>query len=678
MFRMRWKYYDLVLLCALLLQPLYGHAFTVSTEVPGSLAPMRQHDAFEVTPSLMHYARREPLPAPQARLMATFFQRFTNNWQVAWDERSDRPHLIQGVGVPLLPGAGNKLQMADLGLPAGQSLDMDLVEQQLRQFINAYMPLFRVAQQDLRRHPDSTAYGPDARLWLVDFEVLHQGIPIRGAKVFFRINHGNIVQFGTELVGDIALDVRPRVSGPEAATRVLQDAGVGSPTAVDVLNGGVLKIYPALTASERPGKRYSGPQGAGYTYRLVREVDFRLPGDGRTYRGVIDAQSGALLELLDLTQYIAAEVSGGIYPMTNSDPEEVRPFATTSVSNHGSQVTDQDGLYNYTGGLAFAGLRGPLVKTNDTCGFSLATHFRDGNIDFGTSDGTDCTTPGVGGPGNTHASRNSLYHLTSIKHTAMELLPTNTWLQATLRANTNRRSACNAFWNGESVNFFRSSDVCSNTGEIAAVLYHEWGHGLDENTGGAASDGGSGEAVGDTFAFLQTQHSCIGSNFQPGVPCHNCGSTGCTGVRDLRPFASGGAATIARPDTVTDSAGIDCDRFRCPATCRGPMGYECHCESYIASTAIYDLTQLLGFDAMQDLWYGSLFPTKSAYQVVEGGTCNPAAQVDGCGASNWYTVFLAIDDDDGNLANGSPNACRIWDAFDAHGIACGSRPVCTR
>jgi hypothetical protein len=52
--------------------------------------------------------------------------------------------------------------------------------------------------------------------------------------------------------------------------------------------------------------------------------------------------------------------------------------------------------------------------------------------------------------------------------------------------------------------------------------------------------------------------------------------------------------------------------------------------------------------------------------------------VDGCAATNWYTVYLAADDDDGNLANGTPNACRIWDAFSAHGIACGSRPVCTQ
>jgi hypothetical protein len=115
------------------------------------------------------------------------------------------------------------------------------------------------------------------------------------------------------------------------------------------------------------------------------------------------------------------------------------------------------------------------------------------------------------------------------------------------------------------------------------------------------------------------------------------------------------------------------------------MGYEGHCESYIASSANWDLAQQLitrygttaGWAAMDAIWYKSLTPSKSAYRLVSGGTCNPAAVVDGCGSTNWYTVYLTADDDDGNLANGTPNACRIWDAFNAHGIACGTRPTCT-
>jgi len=116
------------------------------------------------------------------------------------------------------------------------------------------------------------------------------------------------------------------------------------------------------------------------------------------------------------------------------------------------------------------------------------------------------------------------------------------------------------------------------------------------------------------------------------------------------------------------------------------MGYEGHCESYIASTANWDLARNLvaaygngaGWNEMESLWFGSMQASQSAYRVTSGGQCYPYASVDGCGSSNWYTVFLAVDDDDGNLSNGTPNAGRIWDAYKAHGIACGAtRPDST-
>jgi hypothetical protein len=51
-------------------------------------------------------------------------------------------------------------------------------------------------------------------------------------------------------------------------------------------------------------------------------------------------------------------------------------------------------------------------------------------------------------------------------------LPSNTWLQGRLIANTNIDNSCNAYWNG-SVNFYRKGGNCGNTGEIAGIFDHE-------------------------------------------------------------------------------------------------------------------------------------------------------------------------------------------------------------
>ncbi|HEX7180287.1 MAG TPA: hypothetical protein VF756_00485 [Thermoanaerobaculia bacterium] len=633
----------------------------------------------EVQPSLVTLPRGQANALEHTR---RFFAHHSDDWEVRFDTRGNRPNVIEGVGVPLLPGRGNSL--------AGDGeVTLADVEARLRGFMDELPELLAVSQDQLRLNASASAnVGPDRQLWFVEFQQVRDSIPVDGASVYFRINEGNIIQFGAERIGDVHVSTRAQVTREEAFAAALKAVGARVSEISEVVNAGELKIFPALTLGERPGERYNGSAGRGYRHLLGWELAFRRTGDDTTYQAVVNAHNGKVLRLVDLNDY--AQVTGGIYPQTNTDTEVVRGFPFANVSNGTTKVTDAGGNYTYGGGTATVTLNGRYIRMTDNCGAISKSDSSTGNIAFGTSGGTNCTTPGSGGAGNTHASRTGYYHLTNINRKAAGYLPGNTWLNGTLTSNMNINSTCNAFWNGSTVNFYRSGGGCSNTGEIAAVFLHEWGHGMDTNSGGAASDKGTGEAVGDTFAFLETKSGCIGPNFRPGVNCTNC--TNCTGVRDVKEFSLQGTKTIARPSTIADNNGINCDRYACPynvnffSPYQGPMGYQGHCESHIASSANWDLAQALvarygttaGWAAMDAIWYKSLTPSKSAYRVASGGKCNPNAVVDGCGSSNWYTVFLAADDNDGNLSNGTPNACRIWDAFNAHGISCGSRPVCTQ
>jgi hypothetical protein len=647
-------------------------------------------EELEVQPSL------ETRPRGSAKALSDpslqrFFAFQSSAWEVRWDTRSGRPNLIEGAGIPLLPGHGNKLALADLELAHVDGPDLKDVETRVRAFLDEVPELLNVSGFDLRLDPGSTVnVGEERQLWFVELQQFHRGVPVEGAKVYFRVNNGNIVQFGAERVAEVRTSTVPKIDRAAALATAVQALGFQAADLEELLDPGTLKLVPALTAGERPAETYKGAPGRGYRHLLVWEVAFRRAGDAATWQAKVDARTGRLLSLVDGNDYATAQVTGGIYPVTNTDPEEVRPLPFVNVANGSAKVSNLAGNYIYSGGTATVTLAGKYVRIADQCGPISKSDGAAGNIDLGTGGGTDCATPGTGGPGNTHAARTGYYHLTNINRKAARFLPGNAWLNRPLTANMNVNKTCNASWNGTTVNFFRSGNGCSNTGEIAAVFLHEWGHGLDQNTGGAAPDKGTGEAVGDTFAFLATRDSCIGRNFQPGITCHNCDNA-CTGVRDVASFATGGGHTIARPSTVTSPTGLDCGRVRCPYSVfispyQGPMGYEGHCESYIASSANWDLARQLvarwgdtaGWARMEALWYKSLTPSKSAYQVASGGKCNPAAWVNGCGSGNWYTVFLAADDDDGNLANGTPNGCRIWDAFKPHGIACGKRPACTQ
>ncbi|MBO9662666.1 GEVED domain-containing protein [Dokdonella sp.] len=622
---------------------------------------------------------------------AEFLQRQGGSWELRWDRRSDRPNLIQGSGVPLLPGKGNSLTAASLGLAADATIDLAVVETKLRDFIAANDDLLQTRGLEFRLDPASTAYGKGDTHWFVEFAQYAGGVRVDRANLFFRISHGNVVQFGEEMVAPVRVDTRPSIARADAFKAAWQELAFPAGTeVVETREAGELVLLPGAPSGEKTAEIYTGATGAGYVHRLAWRFVFRVNDDDVTYQVLFDAHTGSVIEVRNLAVYADATVSGGIYPTTNTDPEVVEPMPFAAVTNGGAKVTDALGIYDYSGGAATTALDGKYFKMSDNCGAISLSNSTDGNLALGTSGGTDCVTPGVGGAGNTHASRTGFYHLTNINRKAATYHPTLPWLASKVTANMNVNDQCNAGWDGTTVNFFKSGGGCSNTGEIAAVFLHEWGHGMDTNTGGAASENGSGEAVGDTFAFLETKDACIGKNFTPGVPCRNCEAT-CTGVRDLGAFSTHGAAVTAKPSTVIDNGGIDCDRWSCPYLqfgifpYQGPMGYEGHCESYIAGSANWDLAQALvdkfgeseGWQEMDRIWYGSLIPSKSAYRVTSGGQCSPAAQVDGCGANNWYTVYLAADDDDGNLANGTPNACRIWDAFKAHDIACGTRPVCS-
>ncbi len=647
-----------------------------------------QSSVIEVQPSTETLPRGSRASRENPALQR-FFAHQSDEWEVRWDKRSDRPNMVQGVGIPLLPGRGNKLTLSDLRLPHEGGPNLADVEANLRAFLEKFPELLNVGNLDLRLDEKSSVYaGGENDLWFVELQQFHRGVPVEGANVFFRINNGNVIQLGADRVANVQADSTPRIDNVAALASVFKALDFKVGEIEEITNPGTLKFVPALTAGERPAERFTGAAGQGYRHLLVWEVEFRRAGDTATYRAKVDATNGDRVALEDLTSY--AQVTGGIYPTTNTDPETVRPLPFANVTNGGSKVTDAAGNYTYSGGTATSTLNGKYFRMSDACGSISLSNSSTGNLAFGTSGGTDCTTPGVGGAGNTHASRTGFYHLTNINRKAASFLPGNAWLASTVTANMNINNTCNAFWNGSTVNFYRSGGGCSNTGEIAAVFLHEWGHGMDTNSGGAASDKGTGEAVGDTFAFIETKDPCIGKNFRPGVACTNCNAS-CTGVRDMASFASGGSHTIARPSNVTSNTGINCDRYACPYTSglsayQGPMGYEGHCESYIASTANWDLAQQLiarwgtttGWQKMDAIWYKSLTPSKSAYRVVSGGKCNPSAAVDGCASTNWYTVFLSADDDDGNLANGTPNGCRIWDAYNAHGIACGARPTCTQ
>ncbi|HEX7180722.1 MAG TPA: hypothetical protein VF756_02680 [Thermoanaerobaculia bacterium] len=593
---------------------------------------------------------------------ANFRNENAGEWKALVDKRNGRIEIAEGAGIPWVPGRGNSLRHEDIAdhLNGKKKPDLETVDSIARSFLPRVAHLLGVDVRSLRL--DLARSGqPADYLWYVDYNVEIDGLVVEGARVVFRNNHGNLVQFGAEnLPAHNARAPRAQVSREQALAALAGYIG-GFHAADTFLDGGSERLLPVAVSDPRHNDGFEIGKGRGLA--RVWQFTFRRDGSHGTWRARVDAVTGRVLELRDVNEY--AQVTGGA-KFLGTSIDMPMPFANLSSGG----FTNSAGVFNFTGGTVSSTLAGQYVRISDNCGAISKSSDASGNIPFGTSTGTDCTTPGSGGAGNTHSARTQFYHVNRAKEIARGWLPSNSWLNAQLTANVNINSTCNAFWNGSTINFYRSGGGCGNTGEIEGVSLHEYGHGLDSNDGNSASpDNGTGETYGDFTAALATHTSCIGPGFL-GSNCSSYGDacTSCTGVRDID-WAKHSSNT---PHTVANFT-----QPRCPSSFsyRGPCGREGHCESYVSSEALWDLANrdLLpagsgaAWSVVDRLWYLSRSTATRAFTCV---TSTSPWSSNGCNTGSLWKVLRAVDDDDGNLSNGTPHSAALFAAFNRHGIAC--------
>ena len=475
------------------------------------------------------------------------------------------------------------------------------------------------------------------------------GIEVRGSYVGGVINQGKLNLFGIHRWGDARISVKPTITAADAAL-----------VAAAHLSPHSMASSAESTWSDDQLVLLPTDLGDRYGHRLAWALHPRLVGELARFEVLVDAHTGELLSVQDKNHY--AEAKGGVYPVTNDGvaPDGVeQPGWPMPFMQVGSQVTDTGGNYNLTGNQT-ARFFGPFVNMADQCGTDSLT--QSGGIDWGTSGGDDCATPGFGGAGNTHASRSGFYELNRTMEMARGWLPSNGWLQSRLTSNMNINQSCNAFWNGSTVNFYRSGNGCANTGEIAGVFVHEWGHGMDNNDTVPTISSPSGEGIADIYTALRLNTSCIGRNFRT-TPCTGFGDPclSCTGVRDI--------------DYEQRQSGQPHDYSWSNANC----GSSVHCRGAVYSEAVWSLWKR----NLQQAPYN--YDNNTAHEIVNRLTFLGAGNVStwfsggppfgGCGSGGGYLNYLAVDDDDGNLNNGTPHMQAIFHAFNDQEIACPTPAV---
>ncbi len=188
----------------------------------------------------------------------------------------------------------------------------------------------------------------------------------------------------------------------------------------------------------------------------------------------------------------------------------------------------------------------------------------------------------------------------------------------------NIADVCNAFAEQNTLNFFLAGGGCENTGLIADVVYHEYGHiahtlGLQSGVG--LFDGAVSEGASDYLGATITGDPDVGPGFFQGTD------------EPLRELDPPGVEWTWPDDTG-----------------------EVHDEGRILGGMLWDLRksliekygEALGVQKTDLIWYGGI-----------------RRSVD---MPSWYLEALITNDDDGDLQNGTPDVCEINEAFGVHGL----------
>jgi hypothetical protein len=479
-----------------------------------------------------------------------------------------------------------RLITGDLAPALRSSSARDLVDVAIN-WVASHEDLLMVQPEDLTLVEDATLITDDVQF--LRFNVSRAGTPVADAVVNFRFKHGKLVQVLSRTFGEAIEDNRTSfVNATDAIERVASSASIQE-------QGQVLRV-----------------QQISKGYKLVRVNKALASIDGQLLAVQSDAATGDIFEVRDTRHYAEGNAHGSVFPRTYYQSQTLdSAMINMEVLAGATPVkTGLDGKFSFTGTIA------PKIST-----------VKGSNINVRTSTGTAVSRTATETSGvwdlnlnvtaeKDQAQVHTYHHLNLMVQKAKKYI-SSPWMDRVLTANVNLGQTCNAYWNGSSVNFFSAGGGCGNTGLISYVMYHEWGHGLDENTGGI-DDGAYSEGFGDILSMIMTNDSRLGPGFR----------------------SNGGIVRDMEPDMIYPKD-------------RG----EVHAEGLIIGGTFWDLFKTLsakhGAEKANDLVSAITFKTIFT-------------------ATNYTDVYdaaLVVNDNDSDTSTRAPDFCDINAAFTAHGLA---------
>lgn len=501
-----------------------------------------------------------------------------------------------------LPGAPEVKVGRGTPVFAASSRDvLSIVDGGSRQVVSRDASFFKVADADLgkfqsRSYMDGTTYA--------EYVQMYRGLEVMDSRVSMIYRNGALVLSTRVTFPGLSLDISPAI-GATAAEQVARETLAAAGAVVTAIEGSPeLVVYPQ-------------EQGTGVVARLAWRTTVKTSTPIGRFLTVVAADgSNEILHRRNLVAFDAAQILIEVEPRTIGDT----PVAVAAKGMTVAGVeADMDGIFEVTPGNANITVRGPWFAVNNQ-----AANERTKQINV--SGGAFTTYTWLASEAALEEV-DSYYHSNLVRERQMGLSPDLNFLADTFPVNVNVNGTCNAFFDGNSINFFPSGGGCNSTARIADVVYHEYGHGIHFYLTNGNMNDTIQEGVADYFAHTITEDPNMGPYFFPGQ------EAGIRNATQMRTYPSGVQGDFAQ---VHESGKIWTNTWW-----------------LLRNKMIAKHGYSLGVK------YTDLLHTNT----LRGNPTYPTS----------YAMTLAADDDDSNLDNGTPNSCEITQEFQAHGLVTTAR-----
>ena len=446
--------------------------------------------------------------------------------------------------------------------------------------------------------------------WYTDFQQTYNGLDVVGGSVRVRMKEdGTVTTIGSDFYPAIAISTSPAIS--EQSALIYAKAAVGFDALRDSVVSTRLVVLPVVSSGQPI-------YYLAYEVLLKIEMDSAAGREPAVWRLYVDASSGDILKRQNEIRFdaISGTISGYIKPMyiTDPDAQEAFPDHYITVTGYPQATTDGAGFYSVE-----AGTGGDRVVTANIQGrWASVTNKAGARAAF-----ADTVPPGsildvTWSSSNSLASeRNAYYHAWVAHQRVKDIDPSFTGMDRQTPIQVNQPNYCNGYWDGNLILLGAGSGSCLNLAMFSDVMYHEYGHGITDKMYGTLSPSGAmHEGFSDYYACTITNEPYIGEGLSgPGTYFRNCDNT------------------LRYPEDLTG---------------------EVHDDGRIIAGALWD---------MREAFSPNVALSDSLFHYARYGRADNFL--------DYYYDLLETDDDDGNLANGTPHGFAIVDAFGRHGIGPG-------